>query len=247
MCTSYNGVVGWLLCALVGTFTIHATAARNLMTASAPLFNPSPRVEDPSALCGPDNNGWVCGPSRCCSPWGWCGGSAPWCGNGCQPQYGDCWTDPVNAPTHGDFPVPTYGSTPPDSYNGTIQMPPTYWSFDTPPGEQTNHSEAYFPPIPAVYALLEPPPAYGLYGGPVNPPVVPGDRIEHPSNQCGHDNHGWMCGPGRCCSQWGWCGSVDEYCSRGCQVEFGDCWPVDDDEGFEDEGGPPANYENYTW
>ncbi|OUM57974.1 carbohydrate-binding module family 18 protein, partial [Piromyces sp. E2] len=32
-----------------------------------------------------------------------------------------------------------------------------------------------------------------------------------------------ICPSGKCCSQHGWCGSGPNYCSKGCQPEFGQC------------------------
>jgi hypothetical protein len=31
------------------------------------------------------------------------------------------------------------------------------------------------------------------------------------------------CANGLCCSQWGYCGSTEEYCALGCQPAFGRC------------------------
>jgi hypothetical protein len=31
------------------------------------------------------------------------------------------------------------------------------------------------------------------------------------------------CTGGLCCSQWGYCGSTDEFCGVGCQSAFGSC------------------------
>ncbi|TLS22564.1 uncharacterized protein PpBr36_09680 [Pyricularia pennisetigena] len=42
--------------------------------------------------------------------------------------------------------------------------------------------------------------------------------------QCGSNGH--ICagfGFGDCCSQWGYCGSTDDYCGAGCQSKFGSC------------------------
>ncbi|KXS12965.1 hypothetical protein M427DRAFT_387679 [Gonapodya prolifera JEL478] len=35
---------------------------------------------------------------------------------------------------------------------------------------------------------------------------------------------GKSCGSGQCCSQYGWCGTTNDYCSAGCQQSFGSCW-----------------------
>jgi len=46
--------------------------------------------------------------------------------------------------------------------------------------------------------------------------------IESPDFSCGGTN-GYTCQPGLCCSEYGWCGSEDIYCSTGCQSAFGIC------------------------
>ncbi|KAI1623842.1 hypothetical protein EDD37DRAFT_592170 [Exophiala viscosa] len=44
-----------------------------------------------------------------------------------------------------------------------------------------------------------------------------------PDNSCG-GNNGYICPPNlQCCSRYGWCGVSDEYCTNGCQPEFGNC------------------------
>lgn len=55
-----------------------------------------------------------------------------------------------------------------------------------------------------------------LNGGATNPVPVPvaqptggGGRVA-----CGHGT----CDPGQCCSQWGYCGSTQDYCGAGCQA-----------------------------
>ncbi|RPA97611.1 glycoside hydrolase/deacetylase [Choiromyces venosus 120613-1] len=50
----------------------------------------------PDGTCGIQNsgngNGYRCpdGTEKCCSQWGWCGGTSEYCGTGCQPGYGAC-------------------------------------------------------------------------------------------------------------------------------------------------------------
>jgi len=35
-----------------------------------------------------------------------------------------------------------------------------------------------------------------------------------------------ICPSGKCCSQYGWCGTTEEFCGTGCKPEFGKCDPV---------------------
>lgn len=54
----------------------------------------------------------------------------------------------------------------------------------------------------------------------VCPPVY-----ANPDNggKCGIDNH-YMCDKKQCCSKDGKCGSGEEYCDKGCQPNYGNCW-----------------------
>ncbi|XP_022762969.1 endochitinase 1-like [Durio zibethinus] len=59
------------------------------------------------------------------------------------------------------------------------------------------------------------------------------------AEQCGSQAGGALCPEGLCCSQWGWCGSTDDYCKKenGCQsqCEGDDTGGGDDDD--DDTGG----------
>ncbi|KAH6647325.1 hypothetical protein BKA67DRAFT_384114 [Truncatella angustata] len=50
----------------------------------------------------------------------------------------------------------------------------------------------------------------------------PSGGTPSPDDTCGGTN-GYVCTNNNCCSQWGWCGSTDEYCAAGCQIAFGRC------------------------
>nr|AAC16011.1 basic chitinase [Elaeagnus umbellata] len=41
------------------------------------------------------------------------------------------------------------------------------------------------------------------------------------AEQCGNQAGGKVCPGGQCCSQYGWCGTTDEYCKKGCQSKCG--------------------------
>ncbi|KAH7383774.1 hypothetical protein BKA66DRAFT_549232, partial [Pyrenochaeta sp. MPI-SDFR-AT-0127] len=43
------------------------------------------------------------------------------------------------------------------------------------------------------------------------------------THKCGPNNNGRICASGYCCSQYGYCGKTDAYCSTGCQSSFGSC------------------------
>nr|P83790.1 RecName: Full=Lectin-D2; AltName: Full=PL-D2 [Phytolacca americana]1UHA_A Chain A, lectin-D2 [Phytolacca americana]1ULM_A Chain A, lectin-D2 [Phytolacca americana]1ULM_B Chain B, lectin-D2 [Phytolacca americana] len=41
--------------------------------------------------------------------------------------------------------------------------------------------------------------------------------------ECGERASGKRCPNGKCCSQWGYCGTTDNYCGQGCQSQC-DYW-----------------------
>ncbi|XP_028797557.1 endochitinase-like [Neltuma alba] len=45
------------------------------------------------------------------------------------------------------------------------------------------------------------------------------------AEQCGRQAGGALCPGGLCCSQYGWCGSTNEYCGTGCQSQCGTAPP----------------------
>jgi peptidoglycan/xylan/chitin deacetylase (PgdA/CDA1 family) len=49
--------------------------------------------------------------------------------------------------------------------------------------------------------------------------------IVSPDNSCG-GSKGYTCPSGKCCSQYGWCGSTSSYCGTGCQSAFGICGTI---------------------
>jgi len=44
-----------------------------------------------------------------------------------------------------------------------------------------------------------------------------------PNGGCGKDNYNFQCPSNKCCSEYGYCGTTDDYCGSGCQSEFGVC------------------------
>ncbi|OUM58038.1 carbohydrate-binding module family 18 protein, partial [Piromyces sp. E2] len=55
------------------------------------------------------------------------------------------------------------------------------------------------------------------FGDCENKPVISKD------DRCGPENGNTVCGNGKCCSKYGWCGTSSEHCGKGCQSEFGKC------------------------
>ena len=71
---------------------------------------------------------------------------------------------------------------------------------------------------PAAAVILLFSTAIGLLGSAPTPtpPISTNAR-------CGQSN-GARCGPGNCCSQYGWCGNTPGHCFTGCQPGWGECW-----------------------
>jgi hypothetical protein len=66
-----------------------------------------------------------------------------------------------------------------------------------------------------------------------------GVKVEHsgtfPHGSCGSHRD---CPDSLCCSEWGYCGSTDEYCGKGCQPLYGNCSNVS-----KTQCGPAFNYQ----
>ncbi|KUJ12802.1 uncharacterized protein LY89DRAFT_785380 [Mollisia scopiformis] len=108
------------------------------------------------------------------------------------------------------------GGTPPDSGTLTPAIPP--------PANPTNPPPMMSLPVPEI--TLNPTVPAIIY--PTHPPSPPGFGTLCSVNR--------VCGPELCCSQYGYCGSTADFCSTGCQVGAGYCWP---------ETGPPPTQNGY--
>jgi Chitin recognition protein len=61
-----------------------------------PTTTPMPAIEHPPFPVSEDAScgalvAHSCPSSECCSLWGWCGDTMAYCGDGCQPVFGNCW------------------------------------------------------------------------------------------------------------------------------------------------------------
>ena len=54
-------------------------------------------------------------------------------------------------------------------------------------------------------------------------PIALGETVTGRSIYDGKCGPGDTCGPGYCCSQWGYCGTTQDYCGAGCQPQYGTC------------------------
>ncbi|KAK8156434.1 hypothetical protein BKA80DRAFT_225161, partial [Phyllosticta citrichinensis] len=138
-----------------------------------------------------------------------CSGSDdPWCGDGCQPEYGNCsatTTDPSKPPTS----TTPSGIPFPDGACG-----PTY-GYQT-CANSTCCSEWGFCGIGDGYCGAGCQTAYGQCNG----------GAHYPDGACGPQAGGQTCfnaPSGSCCSQYGYCGAGIDFCGTGCQSAYGQC------------------------
>ncbi|EEY17148.1 keratin-associated protein 5-4 [Verticillium alfalfae VaMs.102] len=156
---------------------------------------------------------------------GMCGRSKAFCGDGCQPTFGNCDAPPpppVTPPGPGD-------ASPDGSCGGSNQFICTNSTFGAccSSGNWCGDSSAH-----CGTACQS---AFGTCAGESN---VSSD------GKCG--SNGKIClgsGFGDCCSSSGWCGGAAEHCGTGCQTAFGNC-TAGSGSGGGDSGGNPGTISN---
>ncbi|KAL2148265.1 hypothetical protein VTH82DRAFT_2413 [Thermothelomyces myriococcoides] len=134
----------------------------------------------------------------------------------CGPEYGRCPGD-LCCSEYGwcgdsiDHCHPLFRCQPDYGYCGWPRDPPQT-STTTPPDSSTTSSSS----------TTEPPSSSTTSSG--SGPTPTGDLEVTPDGTCG-GNYSCIGNPdfGPCCSQFGWCGSTNEFCGPGCQPDFGAC------------------------
>jgi hypothetical protein len=132
----------------------------------------------------------------CCSEWYFCGSGVQYCGTGCRSAFGTCG-----------------GGAPPVSSSVPVPVP-------IPSSSSISTSSSTSTPTPT------PTPTPSPTSSPAPPPAVPTNVSTN--GRCGAEGSGTTCSGstyGRCCSDYGWCGSGDDFClpSYGCRPDFGSC------------------------
>lgn len=169
---------------------------------SGPGSGDAPLVTSTDGACG---NGITCTGSsfgECCSTYGWCGSGPEWCSaSSCQFAFGTC--PPPSAST---TPTPA----PIVSQNG--QCGPGVTCKGSAFGNCC--SAAGWCGSTAEYCSLTTrcQPTFGSCGLSVSM-----------DGSCGNGLGCIGSTFGDCCSQYGFCGSGDEYCREGCRADFGTC------------------------
>ncbi|TVY68383.1 Lectin-B [Fusarium oxysporum f. sp. cubense] len=166
--------------------------------APPPEAPPGPGSVSPDGSCGGTNK-FICGGSPfgdCCSEQGWCGNSTAHCGNNCLPDFGTCGP-PSNITFDGQC-----------GANGKICLDSGYGDCCSGSGwcgDKTDHCGAGCQN------------GFGTCTG--------GDSGNVSTDgSCG--KNGKTCKGsafGDCCSAEGYCGKTDDFCTAGCQSNFGTC------------------------
>jgi len=149
-----------------------------------------------------------CPSGQCCSKYGYCGTTEAYCGKGCQSEFGNC-TSSTSAK-----PATTKSST---SSTGTLKVTtdghcgPNYGIC--PSGKCC--SKYGYCGTTDNYCGVGCQSSYGQCNGSNGSSSV---KIST-SGKCGKD-YG-RCPDNKCCSKYGYCGTTDAYCTKGCQSEFG--------------------------
>ncbi|KAI0017339.1 hypothetical protein F4780DRAFT_612143 [Xylariomycetidae sp. FL0641] len=183
-----------------------AVAAQTATTATLPPWITGVVTED--GTCG-GANGWACTPTwgACCSGDGVCGRSNDYCGDGCQPEYGNC-----NAAAPPAAPAPGPGDPSPDgTCGGDAQYNCTGAAF----GDCC--SAGGWCGGTAAHCGAGCQARFGTCGAASNVTT---------DGSCGAGHGGRVCagsGFGDCCSASGYCGNTTSHCAAGCQAGFGDC------------------------
>jgi hypothetical protein len=168
----------------------------------------------PDFSCGGEA-GYSCDTGLCCSEYGWCGTGQGYCTVGCQSAFGVC--DTV-VPSPSVTAVP--GNISPDNSCGGTN------GYNCLTGLCC--SEYGWCGAGEVYCSAGCQNAFGVCSEVTVTSTVqtpPGPTNLSPDNSCGGTN-GYNCPTGLCCSEYGWCGAGEVYCSVGCQNAFGVCSEV---------------------
>ncbi|KAK7529761.1 uncharacterized protein J3D65DRAFT_688325 [Phyllosticta citribraziliensis] len=208
-------------------------------------------VNDPypylDGACGADFNGKTCFGNelgRCCSKWGFCGNDEPWCGEGCQPEYGNCSatvTDPSKPPTSSLYPEAACGASAGGQtcFGNVVGSCCSQWGYcgigdpwcgtgcQSEFGDCDNNPS----PSPSLSSIASNPASSSASVGassslapqPSSSTSATPSGIPFPDGACGPTYGYQTCANSTCCSEWGFCGIGDGYCGAGCQTAYGQC------------------------
>ncbi|KAL6628661.1 RNI-like protein [Neocallimastix sp. 'constans'] len=191
--------------------------------------------------CGKDIG--KCPTGECCSKYGYCGTSDKYCGKGCQSEFGKCDTSKDTSKNSGGKCGKEFGKCPTGEccseygYCGTSDKycgkgcQSEFGKCDTSKDTSKNSGGKCgkeFGKCPSGECCSK----YG-YCGTSDKYCGKGcqsefgkcdtskDTSKNSGGKCGKDIG--KCPSGECCSKYGYCGTSDKYCGKGCQSEFGKC------------------------
>jgi len=169
-----------------------------------------------SGRCGSEYG--KCPNNLCCSKYGWCNSSSDHCdiNKGCQPKYGICNSasgEVTKISTNGRC-GSEYGKCPKDyccSKYGWCNTTKEHCDVDH--GCQAKYGSC------KKYTTVTTKKSTTTKKTTTKKTTTIGYSS---SGKCGKD-YG-KCKDSKCCSKYGWCGTDSNYCSSGCQKDFGKCW-----------------------
>ncbi|KAK8254637.1 hypothetical protein HDK77DRAFT_497127 [Phyllosticta capitalensis] len=188
-------------------------------------------------MCGADAGGQTCFGNelgRCCSKWGFCGNDDPWCGDGCQPGFGNCSatsTNPSRPPMSSLYPEAACGAWAGNQtcFGNVVGSCCSQWGYcgigDPWCGAGCQSEFGDCDSISSVSSSSPPtgtadPASSGSAG--ISASSTP-SGLPFPDGACGPTYGGLTCANSTCCSEWGFCGVGDGYCGTGCQAAYGQC------------------------
>jgi len=133
-----------------------------------------------------------CPNSKCCSKYGYCGTSDAHCGTGCQSEFGKCNKKATKKTTT------TKKATKKTTTTKKATKKTTTTTTKKSVVKTTKKTTTTTKKTTTVTS-----------------------KKTSTNGLCGGKNG--VCPDDLCCSQYGYCGSSDEYCGKGCQSEFGKC------------------------
>ncbi|CAK7228780.1 hypothetical protein SBRCBS47491_007022 [Sporothrix bragantina] len=165
---------------------------------------PGTLVPSTNGMCGNSTTCAGSGHGSCCSQFFYCGDGIEFCGTGCQSKFGLCFGGFAAAPAPVSSPAKSAPAAP-----ATTPAPAT-----TAAPKPTSTAAAPNPPASASPSPVSLPPGVSVTT----------------DGSCGNGKTCQGSTFGNCCSQFGFCGTGDQFCPAivACQPEWGHCDPATD-------------------
>jgi len=173
-----------------------------------------------SGKCGP-NYGACAKPDQCCSEYGYCGTTDEYCGNGCQNEFGICFsssstTTEKSKTTTVKVPISTVSDRCGPNFGACAESNQCCSKY----GYCGTTNEYCGNGCQNEFGICFSSSSTTTGKSKTTTVKVP---ISTVSDRCG-PNFGACAKSNQCCSRYGYCGTTNEYCGNGCQNEFGICF-----------------------